>query len=248
MIDCERFAQNAQDKWATASEWLRSLRGNERCEQITHFAQNKWATMSDLLSLLRGNEGMSWKNLKSCFTMFYLSWKFFWKNERIALFRSFPLFWWAMWVNCSFRSNQMSDVSELLILLTKNEQMSESLIFLIESLIRSKIKWANSQPCSLLIGAMQNEIVKSVAGSGRGSCDHYIFGSAEMGRDELCMGYVCGGGGWNGEDPTNGVQPSASWPHPKHGQKLREGGGGSRLFKCFRLADFGHTWFLILVS
>ena len=122
MIDCEGFAQNAQDKWATASESLRSLRGNERCEQITHFAQNKWATMSDLLSLLRGNEGMSWKNLKSCFTMFYLSWKFFWKNERIALFRSFPLFWWAMWVNCSFRSNQMSDGSESLVSLTKNER------------------------------------------------------------------------------------------------------------------------------
>ena len=31
-------------------------------------------------------------------------------------------FWWAMWVNRSFRSNQMSDVSESLISLTKNEQ------------------------------------------------------------------------------------------------------------------------------
>ena len=51
----------------------------------------------------------------------------------------------------------MSDVSELLISLTKNERMSESLIFLSESLIRSffdkkqairsEIKYANSQPC-----------------------------------------------------------------------------------------------------
>ena len=51
----------------------------------------------------------------------------------------------------------MSNVSELLIVLTKNEGMSESLIFLSESLIRSffdkkqairsEIKWANSQPC-----------------------------------------------------------------------------------------------------
>ena len=88
-----------------------------------------------------------------------------------------------MWVSRSFRSNQMSDVSELFISLTKherpwairsghseeksdvskllislikNERMSESLIFLSESLIhsffdkkwaiRSEIKWANSQP------------------------------------------------------------------------------------------------------
>ena len=34
-----------------------------------------------------------------------------------------------MWVNRSFGSNQMIDVSESLISLTKNEQMSESLIF-----------------------------------------------------------------------------------------------------------------------
>ena len=74
-----------------------------------------------------------------------------------AYFRIFPLFWWAMWVNRSFRANQMSDVSELLILLTKNERMSESLIFLSESLIcsfldkkraiRWEIKWAISQTC-----------------------------------------------------------------------------------------------------
>ena len=51
----------------------------------------------------------------------------------------------------------MSDVSESHIFLTKNERMSESLIFWSESLIRSfldkkqaipsEIKWANSQPC-----------------------------------------------------------------------------------------------------
>ena len=56
--------------------------------------------------------------------MFYKQFfkKFYWKNERIAHFHSFPLFWWAMWVNRSFRSNQMSDVSESLRSLTKNEQ------------------------------------------------------------------------------------------------------------------------------
>ena len=30
MSDCERIAQVAQDKWATMSNSLRSLRGNER--------------------------------------------------------------------------------------------------------------------------------------------------------------------------------------------------------------------------
>ena len=56
----------------------------------------------------------------------------------------------------------MSDVSESLISLTKNERMSELLIYLSESLIRSfflqkrairlEIKWANSQPCIDVIG------------------------------------------------------------------------------------------------
>ena len=34
---------------------------------------------------------------------------------------SFPLFWWAMWANCSGHSPKMSDVSESLRSLTKNE-------------------------------------------------------------------------------------------------------------------------------
>ena len=41
------------------------------------------------------------------------------------------------WAIPSSRSEEMSDVSESLILLTKNERMSESLILLRESLIRS---------------------------------------------------------------------------------------------------------------
>ena len=61
---------------------------------------------------------------------------------------------WAIRSGCS---EEMSDVSELLILLTKNERMSESLIFLSESLICSFLgkkraicsenRWANCQPC-----------------------------------------------------------------------------------------------------
>ena len=76
--------------------------------------------MSDLLRLLKGNERMNdllktfWlKNLNFCFSMFYIRLK---KNVLKKWANcSFPLFWWAMWVNRSFCSNQMSDVSESLI-------------------------------------------------------------------------------------------------------------------------------------
>ena len=86
--------------------------------------------------------------------MFYIRFKkkIYWKNERIAHFHSFPLFWWAMWVNHSFRSNQMSDVSKLLISLTKNERpwairsgRSEEMSDVSESLISLTKKWANER-------------------------------------------------------------------------------------------------------
>ena len=67
------------------------------------------------------------------------------------------------WAIRSGRSEEMSDVSESLISLTKNDRMSESLIFLSESLISSffdkkqairlEIKWANSQPWLVIEGA-----------------------------------------------------------------------------------------------
>ena len=38
------------------SDVSESLKSNERCEQITQVAHQKWATMSDSLRLLRGNE------------------------------------------------------------------------------------------------------------------------------------------------------------------------------------------------
>ena len=42
MSDCELFAQIAQDKWATMSDLLRSLRGNERMRYLLKkiFAKN----------------------------------------------------------------------------------------------------------------------------------------------------------------------------------------------------------------
>ena len=44
------------------------------------------------------------------------------------------------WAISSGHSEEMSDVSELLILLTKNERMSESLIFLSKSLIQPSLE------------------------------------------------------------------------------------------------------------
>ena len=91
-------------------------------------------------------------------------------GERCEWIAHFAQIKWAMWANRSGRSPKMSDherfaqvaqrkwaiVSESLRSLTKNERMSELLIFLSESLIcsfldkklaiRSENRWANSQP------------------------------------------------------------------------------------------------------
>ena len=109
--------------------------------------------------------------------MFYIRY-FYFKNEQIAhsLFFDEQCEWiaqvphkkWAMWANCSGPSPKISDHerfahiaqrkwaigSDLLRSLTKKERMSELLIFLSESLIRSFLgkkpairsenRWANS--------------------------------------------------------------------------------------------------------
>ena len=55
--------------------------------------------------------------------MFYIRFEFFFlKNEQIAHFCSLPLFRWVMWVNRSFCSNKMSDVSDSLRSLRGNER------------------------------------------------------------------------------------------------------------------------------
>ena len=51
------------------SESLRSLTTNERCELIAQVAHQKWATMSNSLRLLRGNERMSEKMEKTVFDL-----------------------------------------------------------------------------------------------------------------------------------------------------------------------------------
>ena len=70
---------------------------------------SEWAIRSKIFGL---------KNLKSYFLdMFYIG--FLFKKWVIG---SFPHFWWAMWANCTGRSPKMSDVSESLSSLTKNER------------------------------------------------------------------------------------------------------------------------------
>ena len=56
MSDCERFAQIAQDKWATVSESLRSLKTNERSWANRSFLGKKRAIRSENL----------WANSQPC--------------------------------------------------------------------------------------------------------------------------------------------------------------------------------------
>ena len=69
------------------SESLRSLTKNERCERIAQVAHQKWATMSDSLRSLRGNE-RSWANRsgRSPKMSEWANRSFFWANRSFAHF------------------------------------------------------------------------------------------------------------------------------------------------------------------
>ena len=53
---CERVAHNRSFSLIDVSESLRLLTKNEWCEWIAQVTNQKWATMSDSLTWLRGNE------------------------------------------------------------------------------------------------------------------------------------------------------------------------------------------------
>ena len=59
MSDCERIAQIAQDKWATVSESLRSLKTNERPWAIRSGRSEEMSDVSKSLISLTKNERMS---------------------------------------------------------------------------------------------------------------------------------------------------------------------------------------------
>ena len=59
MSDCEQFAQIAQDKWATVSESLRYLRGNEQSWVFRSGHSEELSDESKSLILLTKNEQIS---------------------------------------------------------------------------------------------------------------------------------------------------------------------------------------------
>ena len=112
---------SSEQLWVIRSDRSRQM---SDCEQIAQVPHIKRGTVSNLLKSLTKKERKSdslinfWlKNLKSYFL--YVLYTFFYLKKWAIC--SFPLFWWAMWANCSGCSPKMSDVSKLLRLLTKNE-------------------------------------------------------------------------------------------------------------------------------
>ena len=119
MSKCEQFTQVTQNKWATVSKLLRSLMTNEWMWAIHSGRSGKKSKLLIFSLLLSKNEWFAQKNMKNrVFCMFFTVFLKFSikKNQK----------------NCSFL---LSEVSKSLRLLTKNEQMRESLTFLRKSLI-----------------------------------------------------------------------------------------------------------------
>ena len=155
---------------SNVSESLRSLTKNERCERITQVAHQKWATMSDSLRSLRGNE-RSWANHsgRSSKISEWVNRSFFWANRLFAHFWAkkmsdslIPSFFKSdvsESLRCSWQKSdceriaqvahqKWATVSNLIRLLTKNERpwairsgsltkICELLVFLRELLICS---------------------------------------------------------------------------------------------------------------
>ena len=183
MSDLVWITQVDHDKWGTVSNSLRSLMINEWMSDLLTVANlshsRSFVSQSLICHTVAHLIWAKWANER----MFYIRF-FILKNKRFAhsLFFNEPCEQiaqvahqkWAMWANGSDRSPKMSNherfaqvahqkwatMSNSLRLLTKNERMSESLVFLSESLIRSFFckkrvfrseNWlANSQPCIFL--------------------------------------------------------------------------------------------------
>ena len=111
MRECERFAQVAQDIWATVSESLWSLMTNERMWAIRSGHSGQMSEWANLLFFLRKLLIFSFAHQKWAIRskiVFYVRFYSFFlclKKQKICFAHSF----WAKWVNCSGRSGQMSD-------------------------------------------------------------------------------------------------------------------------------------------
>ena len=143
MSNSEQIAQVAHDKWVTVSDSLRLLMINERMSESLVFGEN----LLFAHSLTKNKQ----------FTFFVRFCPFFVSLKKTAI-PSFPLFYWALWVNCSGRSPKMSNVSESLRLLTKHERMGESLVFLSKLLFRSLFAHFFLQKMSDLLRKPMNEL------------------------------------------------------------------------------------------
>ena len=174
MSKCERFAQVTQDKWATVRELLRSLMTNVAhdkwvnvSDSLRSLRTNEWIDrffeQNDHFYLsLTKNKRLAQK--KKFFNhIFCTFFTVFFKKQKICSFllsevsESLRL----LRTNerpqaiCSGRSEGMSDREQ--IAQVSNQKMSESLTFWAncsfahffgkKRAIRSKIRWANSQPC-----------------------------------------------------------------------------------------------------
>ena len=139
MSDCELFAQIAQDKWATVSKSLRSLKTNERpwtnrsdrswqksdCERFAQVAHDKWGNeqiphfFSE--SLVRSFVPPKKKSLKKIWLISFF-FVLFVRFSKKWMIRSFLLFYWAMRANRSGRSPIMSDHEQFAQVAHKNER------------------------------------------------------------------------------------------------------------------------------
>ena len=151
------FAQIAQIKWATVSDSLRLLRISERlwanrsgrsCQKsdslrlpILNEQMSKSLIFSERIAHLLFRSQKTSDSLKKIWLKSYFLYVFFKISDSLLL-----SFLWAMLANCSCCSLKMSDVSESLRSLTKNERMSESLVFWANRLCAHFFRWANSQP------------------------------------------------------------------------------------------------------
>ena len=110
MNDCERFAQIAHEKCATVSECSGCSRQMSNREQIAQVAHDKWATVSDSLRSLMINERMS--NLLKKFDWNCIFWYVFvcLKKRAICLF---PLFSWAICSGCPPKMSAHEQIAQV---------------------------------------------------------------------------------------------------------------------------------------
>ena len=147
------------NEWLWANRSDRSCQKRDR-EQIAQVAHDKWATASDLLRSLMINERMNESLVFSeqiayslfCSQQTSVSRKQFWLKSyllvRLCMFflrgiHLFPLCYWVMWVNCSGCSPKMSKWANCLFFWANR---SFAHFFHKIQAIRTENRWANSQP------------------------------------------------------------------------------------------------------